>query len=412
MSYGRDLERGEKTPLLKTDTARLEVTKSGLYAYADHQKVLKYDPSHASSVCALFKLSGTAFASTKLWFHVFGLLCNCVAIFLLVYFLCRRPELIDAKRVSSLVNYFSLFIAVMLAFYMSVVINRWWAMRNSTLGAFWGAVDDLALILGAHYPELDNRPLKTLVLRYCMLSYELIFMQAQGTDGDLSELIERNLLKEEERRRLQPLSSKSQVVWVWIASVFRLLAEQGKLSSRLLVRLYGICATGRSAIGSIFAHVDTQLPYAYVHLLSVLVHLNSILITCKAGTVAAVAVWNLVRSESPGPVSDAENVQVLLLQIFMVIVVPLFFHAFLECAATLSDPFGNGPQDFPRLVYHFFMRDECEAFHTAGEDRPHACLQVVEQVVPGCITHDRITVKGTEPVTLPGADRNRPMSVG
>lgn len=328
MSYGRDLERGEKTPLLKADTARLEVTKSGLYSYVDHQKILKYDPSHASSICAFFRLSGTAFASAKLWFHVFGFLMISIGVFLLVFFLCRRPELIDVNRVSSLVNYFSLFIAVMLAFYMAVVINRWWAMRSSTLGAFWGAVDDLALILGAHFPELDNRPLKTLVLRYCMLSYELIFMQAQGTDGDLSVLIERNLLKEEEGRRLQPLSSKAQVVWVWIASVFRLLSEQGKLSSRLLVRLYGICATGRGAIGAIFAHIDTQLPYAYVHLLAVLVHLNSILIAFKAGAVAAVAVWNLVRSEKRGPVSDAENVQVLLLQIFFVTTVPLFFHAF------------------------------------------------------------------------------------
>jgi hypothetical protein len=40
----------------------------------------------------------------------------------------------------------------LLGFYLSIAVARWWAIRNDCIGALWGAVDDLCLLLGAYLP--------------------------------------------------------------------------------------------------------------------------------------------------------------------------------------------------------------------------------------------------------------------
>merc|ERR1719272_895559 len=91
-------------------------------------------------------------------------------------------------------------------------------------------------------------------------------------------------------------------MWVWIAGIFQQLAEGGKLSSRMLVAIYDICARARASVGrerGAFSYLDTQLPFAYVHFLSVFVHLNNIAIAVKCGILSAAAIWNLSRLEGP-----------------------------------------------------------------------------------------------------------------
>jgi len=222
-------------------------------------------------------------------------------------------------------------------------------------------------------------------------------MQAQGTDGVLGGLVKQQLLTDDEKRKLEELVSKPQAMWIWIAGIFQRLAEGGKLSSRLLTVIYGICARARASVGrgrGAFSYLDTQLPFPYVHLLSVLVHLNNLAIAVKCGALAAVAVWNLMRSEAHGPVSDAENIQILTLQGLLCIGAPALYHAVLEEAARLGDPFGDRFQDFPRRAYHVWMRSEFEALQAAGERPPDEALQVTKEFVvrEGDLVQDRITV--------------------
>merc|ERR1719356_2211638 len=177
------------------------------------------------------------------------------------------------------------------------------------------------MILAAHLPQPSHREMKSLVLRYCLASLELTFMQAQGTDGVLGGLVQQTLLTDDEKRKLEELVSKPQAVWVWIASIFQQLAERGRLSSRLLVALYDVCAKARTSVGrgqGAFSYLDTQLPFSYVHLLSVLVHLNNLAIATKCGVLVSIGIRNLLRPERRGPVSDAENIQVIILQVVFV----------------------------------------------------------------------------------------------
>jgi len=359
-------------------------------------QLLRYDARYAASALSLLQLRGTAFASWSIWLHGFANVAVACATCALVFFGCRRPELIDTERVAEAVSYSSALLALLLTMYLSTAVRRWWAMRVDTLGGLSGAIGDLSLLLAAHLPHADSGPLKALVRRYSLASLELTFMQAQGTDGVLGGLVHQRLLTGEEKRKLEELVSKPQAMWVWIAGIFQRLAERGKLSSRMLVLFYGICTRARGAVGrgrGAFTYLDSQIPYPYVHLLSVLVHLNNLAIAAKCGVFAAVALWNLQRPEAKGdPVSDAESFQVLVLQVLLVIFAPALYHAMLEEAARLSDPFADKFEDFPRRACHIWMRTECEALEDAGCDPPLEALEVTQlfEVQKGDVVQDRV----------------------
>lgn len=361
-------------------------------------QLLQYSARHLSSILALFRVRGTAFASCSLWVHVLANLVITGVAFCIVFFCSRRPDLIDAEQIRRAVLYGSGLVGFVLVLYLHHAVVRWWAMRRDAVGGLWESVDDLALVLAAHFPDPGSRPLKELVLRYCLASLDLTFMQAQGTDGVLQGLVLQGLLTPDEKRKLEELVSKPQAVWVWVAGIFQQLAERGKLSSRLLFSLYDICAKARGAVGrgrGVFAYLDTQLPFAYVHLISVMVHLCNAMVAVKCGILAAVAARNLLRPETRrDPVSDTENAQVLLMQVAFAVVVPVFYLAFLSVGASVSDPFGDKFEDFPRSAYRTWMRSECRAFHAAGEQLPPEVLRVTDglEVSGDDFVQDRVVV--------------------
>lgn len=369
--------------------------QNGLRQETVDGELVKYDAKDVSSAASLWRLRGTVLASKSLWLHVFLYFLTAAAVCGAVSFLSEKPELIRAAKVREVVDYFSLFVAVALAYHISLAVDRWWEMRTTMLGGLWCAVDDLTMILAAHFPSREHRRLKTLVLRYCLLSVELLFMQARGGEEGLNELVQRHLLREDEREKLEHLPNRPQVVWVWIAGIFQRLAEGGKLPSRLLSEFYGICTRGRSAIGGVCVHLDTQLPFSYVHLISAVVHANNFMVAAKCGTVAAVALRRLRMPETEkAPISDAENFQVLLLQLFALIAIPVVTLGLLEVGVLISDPLGSALAEFPRSALHVWMRDECEAFQTTAEEAPGEIAIVADgvEIKDACMVHDCVHI--------------------
>mmetsp|Transcript_2584 Transcript_2584/g.7688 ORF Transcript_2584/g.7688 Transcript_2584/m.7688 type:complete len:429 (-) Transcript_2584:23-1309(-) len=401
-----DKDRARR-PLYSQGTGSCTFVDQGIWTETGDGELVKYDMHRIGSAASLARLRGTVLGSSALWLHVVLYLAFAVMVGIAVGLLAERPDLVGASRVGEAVNYFCLFVSVSVAFHVTLAVERWWELRSKLLGELWRATNDLNMVLAVHFPSREHRRLKTLILRYCLLSFELMFMQARDGKADLHELCSRNLLRPDERERLEQLAFQPQVVWVWIAGTFQRLAEAGKLPSSLLVSIYEICTRARTSVGSIFAHLDTQLPFSYVHLISAAVHANNLLVSAKCGTMAAVAIRNLVQhpvasfaasavaqdiatamaatftgagGSGIGPSSIGENVQVLLLQCLQLLFVPLATVGLLEVAALVAEPFGSGFQDFPRSAYHIWLRDECEAFQTAAEEAPKELARVADVV--------------------------------
>jgi len=389
---GKDWAR---RPLYSAGTGACTFVQHGIRTETGLGELVKYDARALGSATSLARLRGTVLSSRFLWLHVGLYVGLAVATCLLVLALTAAPQLIRGQGIAEVVDCFALFVTLALAFHTALAVARWWEVRSALLGELWRATNDLTMVLAVHFPSREHRRVKTLVLRYCLLSFELLFMQARDGEPDMVDLGKRQLLRDDERERLEQLSAKPQVVWVWIAATFQRLAAAGKLPSRLLATLYEICMRARGAVGGVFTHMDTQLPLSYVHLISVVVHANAVLVAAKCGIMAAVAVWHL---RQPGPpqgetlVPSADSVQSLLLQCGQAALVPMATIGFLEVGLLVADPLGSDVEDFPRSAYHMWLRDECEAFHTAAEEAPREIARAADGVEarPPHVVQDRV----------------------
>lgn len=151
---------------------------------------------------------------------------------------------------------------------------------------------------------------------------------------------------------------------------------QGRCSDIILKLFYEKCVQARGAIGGIFAYLDTQIPFVYVHLLACNVHMLTLIVACDFG----VATSRWIQTLADPAVDPAGGTLVKLVQ---VIVVPFFYNGCLEVARIMTDPLGKEYEDFPRHAYHHYMRQEAQAFHSTMEQPTHAASAVVAQLSAG-----------------------------
>lgn len=394
----------EKTPLLEADplSAVIEVPYSSdvMHSYKTRDgQLLKYDEWRVSSCASFLRVGGTVFFDRDLWLHVIAYLLLAGGTCVVLRLSFHRLELVDVDKISEVVNGTAVLVGLLLALNLVVSVLRWFAVRREVLGDLWSAVSDLGLLFGAHLPEKENRPLKTLVLRYGLVSMELLFVTLSE---DFESLQACGLLSPQECALLEPslrgpfsgrgLPSQP---WVWIAKLCRELAGAEKISSRLLQQLYGICARGRGACSMAAALQYSQPPFVYVHLLSVLVHVSCALMALKCGATGALGLRAASQSAKDlnAPISHTQTLWLLTSQGLLAIAAPLFYGALLNHAVALTNPFTAGSLgEFPRSAYRAFMRDECEAFHTAGENQPKAIEKIVAQFKEAdpLLVHDKV----------------------
>jgi hypothetical protein len=197
----------------------------------------------------------------------------------------------------------------------------------------------------------------------------LCYQQARGLESEahLHENVTRGLMTEEELQIIKHMASKPQVVWVWICRLIHHLTDLRKIRNQQVMepQLDALCLKARGAIGDLFTYLNTQIPLAWVHMLTVLVLLSNFLIATKCGLV----IGSMARS------GGQWNWTSVAVQGCYVILVPLVYHAFLLLNAQLTDPLGEYVDDFPSYAYHCFMREENLAFFDAGERTPSSVLE-------------------------------------
>jgi len=213
-----------------------------------------------------------------------------------------------------------------------------------------------------------DRPYKERVLRLCLLSHSLCYHQARGqeSEANLRENVNRGLMTEEELQIMKNMAAKPQVVWVWICRLIHHLADLGKFRNQHITepQLDALCVKARAAIGELFTYIDTQIPFAWVHILTVIVVLSNLLVATKSGLI----VGGMMRPDGEW------SWTAVAVQACHVILVPCVYHAFLLLSAQLSDPLGDNFNDFPSYAYHCFMRDENLSFFDAGERTPSSVI--------------------------------------
>lgn len=337
--------------------------------YFDKQ-VLSYDAEGMTgpSVFALLCTSASVLRRARLLRDLFitlsiaGLLSP-----LLRYLLKEPPTPEELTNVVTLINTFHTLLTWLLGFFVSTALSRWWTVRSEGIGNLWGSVSDLTMLVSSFYPQdtSAHKEVRDRVLRWGVLSHELLYKQVSGSE-DLRDLIEAGLLLPEEHQALGGVPSKPQVVWTWMSGFFTHLAVgSGALGSTLpfpgttLWQLHNLCRQGRGAIGGALALADTQIPFAYAHLLGALVWVHNVV----QALASAFVFW---ESSSRGDYYRFGAEAVYL------VVYPTVMLSLLHIGVGMMNPMRSREgMDFPRGAYSCFMVAENRAFQQAQVRPPY-----------------------------------------
>eukprot|EP00928_Gymnodinium_smaydae_P016895 TRINITY_DN16409_c0_g2_i1.p1 TRINITY_DN16409_c0_g2~~TRINITY_DN16409_c0_g2_i1.p1 ORF type:complete len:446 (-),score=47.46 TRINITY_DN16409_c0_g2_i1:392-1729(-) len=256
----------------------------------------------------------------------------------------------------------------LLGFYLSTAVSRWWAIRNDCIGGLWGAVSDLSLQLAAYFPSDSraDRGVRSRILRWGVLSHELVYKQARG-ETDLEDLLEAKLLTDHEWELLENEPSKPQVVWVWVSSYLTHLAygseEDGggrlPYPAQVLPQLQSMVCSARGSIGAAFGYTDTQVPFSYVQFLGLLTWVHNLIQVIASANVASSYLHGKARKSTA------------LMEMVFVVLYPTFFLAILHLCNGLLNPLRSSSYCFPKKAYTQYMLGENVAFHKAASKPPY-----------------------------------------
>ena len=118
--------------------------------------------------------------------------------------------------------------------------------------------------------------------------------------------------------------------------------------------IFGLVTKARGAIGLSLAYIDTQQPFPYVHLLSLITDLALAVNAVHVGTSAG----RTLAMEAHTPLN---TVLMVMVQLLRVAAFTLIYQGLLGIGIALDNPCGDDPTDMPGLAFQVFMKDECEA---------------------------------------------------
>lgn len=196
---------------------------------------------------------------------------------------------IDERPMEDLLQQFAFIVPPTLSFYATLIITRWWSLRLGTLQKVFDAIMNISLIMAIELRAPKWAALRLQVTKYAFCSVEL-FVQAAQRTPDLHTLVEMDYLTPVEAHYIfknENLWQRPMVMWSWILNILMNAMDHEKTPGGRVNLVIGQCCGARNGMTHLWAHLDTQLPFAYTHLVILLVNLQSFLIAIKSGIICA-----------------------------------------------------------------------------------------------------------------------------
>jgi len=270
-----------------------------------------------------------------------------------------------AKQVNQLVPF-------ILGLYVALSLTRWWALRERALGTMFSAMSDVCMLMAMWRPEERWKPLHEELARFGLASVQLVVKAARHNEN-MSDLVANDLLTEDEVVLLQDLQpfQRAAALWSWILGLCR-FGFHGMPPPNFNL-LQQRCIEAREGIQVIHTYLRTQLPFAYVHLVAWLVHLQNIVVAVKAG----LEIGCEFRPDGQ------QKLEKLFQEMFSAVVVCMIYQGLLCISYLIEDPFGDDFIDFPIMSLTNYVADSVHTVQKAQHDFPareslERCLQCVK----------------------------------
>lgn len=282
--------------------------------------------------------------------------------FIMARFISTSPESINGSIVDDprvywkkqvvpivqLATYANALVAFLLGLFISLSIQRWWVLRSAFIQGIIKASRNMVFSMAACLPGHEHDEVRQRIARYCLLSNKLLFMCARG---DLSEkmleiCVEEGLASKDEVEELvaalrcheiaPPVTGAldcdvAEIPWLWNCRLVHILFKAGCFPPPVMALMHRLCLDARNAISGVEMQMNSQLPFAYCHLITTLVQGSVLLSSVKCGMLVALAT-------SPLAVACESTFHVCLSMVYL---------GLLSMTAVIADPFGDDVIDFP-----------------------------------------------------------------
>jgi hypothetical protein len=212
-----------------------EHTFDPVFFKCDNSKIVKYESKDLKIWRALLSASHTILGDWDTWNHLSILTVICFTTMAIVIACGDNSSILDNNAVASRIQ---TLISFVFAGYITIVINRWDRIRNTTFGVVWGCCENLNMvaykILTKDEDERNQEKteeaerLKGLILRLSRVIFQLTFLACQS-EGDLAPLLEKGLLTDKEKSWLDELTIGTRALCVvnWMYKYFDVLRKKG-----------------------------------------------------------------------------------------------------------------------------------------------------------------------------------------
>jgi len=319
---------------------------------------------------------------------------------------CEAANAIKSGGFSELSWYMNRFVPFVLGLYLSLCLTRWWALRMQALQGVFDAFSNTVMVVTCHLPSAEWDPLVGRIIRYGMASVNLLVIAARTkvfneadvekstfqrvseklkvwkrtvlhTDSRagreekktsviggsstkaLDALVNTGILEPDERDiliRFQPFQ-RAMIMWCWILRLIHISFSHMRIGQPIIAFLDCEAIKARDAFNLINTYMNSQLPFAYVHLITILVNINNLIISIKCGLEIADAAQ---RSEY----------FLCMTKVMLSIIIPVLYHGLMSISYVLHDPFGEDLLDFPIAAYSESVATLCDSFILAQDNIP------------------------------------------
>eukprot|EP00933_Yihiella_yeosuensis_P032335 TRINITY_DN2592_c0_g1_i1.p1 TRINITY_DN2592_c0_g1~~TRINITY_DN2592_c0_g1_i1.p1 ORF type:complete len:423 (+),score=84.63 TRINITY_DN2592_c0_g1_i1:102-1370(+) len=333
---------------------------------------MNYDARKLVTFSVLQDFKGTVWAKGSLWEMMKLLSAIAVAVALCICFVVHDAEKIDAGKFRRISTFLSVVVGLLLGFFLSSSIQRWYSCINGFLALF-----DSIRVLQVQLSALGVPQERIqMCLRYGVLSAYCINMDLAKSSlpPDEQKALHKDfwdsrtipqgsevpvdsrsiaLVFHEERVLLDQCEDASQTIWVWVSSLLTRMSADGEIPpmpSPTYGRILGLAEGAYNGIREVRSSVSVQPPYVYVQMLALLVTVNNIINATSFGMTLGLAVRTLLESHgliatTPFEVQsyrrEARTGQDLIICLIMSMIGPFLYQAVLEVSVCIAQPFAN-----------------------------------------------------------------------
>jgi len=183
------------------------------------------------------------------------------------------------------------------------------------------------------------------------------FRQVQNQGGKYTFLTASELVQ------IENVDDPAGTIWMWVASLVGRMSQDGEIppmASPTYGRVMQLTELASSAIRKVRLSTSVQVPYAYVHMLAILVHTNHAMNAIAFGVTLGVS-YSKVMHAKPGVGKQSASFmldvagQDVAMAFAMCIIAPWIQLAILHVAVQVSNPFAKVGAKFPIKGFMDFL---------------------------------------------------------